>query len=399
MNKTACPDSWWILIFVLTLLTGGPGGAWAAVIHVPGDVPSIQEGIDAAEDGDTVALADGIFRGPGNKKVNFRGKAITVRSANGPLKCIVDCEHDGNGFVFESNEGSNSVLDGLTIMNGQALYGGGIRIKESSPTVTNCIFLRNEGKRKGGIDGYGGAIYCSDDIVVDVLLPWTEYGPCRPVISNCIFAGNSADYGGAVYCYSDGPLSHTEPLLVHCTFVDNQADLEGGGLYSWMSEPTVKNCIFWKNIAGTLFPEIRNVTNSSWITFSDVRGGYPGKGNIEQDPRFIGEQDYHLMPGSPCIDRGTDAGVGRDIDGDARPLLKGFDMGADEYSGPCWDADSDGHADQACGGDDCDDANANIFPGNPNPFCNCLDPYPGGTNEISGDGVDNNCNGLVDEWD
>ena len=307
--------------------------------------------------------------------------------------------HDEDAFSFDSNEGPDSVLDGFTIMNGQAMYGGGIRIEESSPTIARCIFLNNKGERKGGIDGYGGAIYCSDDILVDALLPWREYGPCRPVIVNCIFSGNSADYGGAVYLYSDGALSTTEPVLLHCTFSENHADVEGGGLYNWMSDPTVVNCIFWKDTAGILYPEIRNVNSSPSVTYCDVKGGYPGEGNIDRDPRFIGEQDYHLLPGSPCINFGSDTGVYRDIDGDPRPLQGGYDMGADEYGGPCWDADSDGHTSRICGGEDCDDANANIFPGAPNPYCNCGDPYPGGTNEISGDGVDNNCNGLVDEWD
>jgi len=135
------------------------------------------------------------------------------------------------------------------------------------------------------------------------------------------------------------------------------------------------------------------------VTFCDVRGGFPGEGNVDLDPRFAGQRDCRLLPGSPCIDRGKDAGFYGDMDRDRRPHLKGFDLGADEFSGPCWDADSDGFAGADCGGPDCDDANANIFPGAPNPFCDCRDPYPGGTNEISGDGLDNNCNGLVDEWD
>jgi len=379
--------------------TGIAEPARAATLRVPEDHPTIQAAIDAAVEGDTVLLGDAVYRGDGNRNLSFRGKAITVRSVRGPARCIIDCERAGNGFTFENDEGLASVLDGVTIRNGQALFGGGVRIDEASPTITNCIFRDNNGQRQGGIDGYGGAIYCSDDMMVDTLYPWAEHGPCRPVISNCLFLGNRSDYGGAVYCYSDGPLSATEPVLVHCTFVDNRADLEGGGLYTWMSVPTVKNCIFWKNTAGTLFPEIRTIGSAPSVTFSDVKGGWPGTGNIDRDPLFVGGGDYRLRPGSPCINRGTDAGVYRDMNGTQRPRLGGYDMGAYEYGGPCWDADSDGHPADLCGGTDCDDANANIFPGSPNPFCNCRPPYPGGTNEISGDGVDNNCNGLVDEWD
>ncbi len=62
----------------------------AATIHVPGDQPTIQAGIDAAMDGDIVLVADGTWTGVGNRDIDFLGKAITVRSENGPDSCIID---------------------------------------------------------------------------------------------------------------------------------------------------------------------------------------------------------------------------------------------------------------------------------------------------------------------
>jgi len=44
--------------------------------------------------------------------------------------------------------------------------------------------------------------------------------------------------------------------------------------------------------------------------------------------------DYHLQPGSPCVDAGTDAGVYDDLDGQVRPQGNGFDMGAYELPEP-----------------------------------------------------------------
>ena len=113
------------------------------IIHVPGDQPTIQAGIDAAEDGDIVLVADDTYTGDGNKNLDFGGRAITVKSENGPENCIIDCENDGRGFYFHNNEGEDSVVSGLTIINGSSGYlwnGNAIYNSSSSPTITNCTF-------------------------------------------------------------------------------------------------------------------------------------------------------------------------------------------------------------------------------------------------------------------
>jgi hypothetical protein len=61
-------------------------------------------------------------------------------------------------------------------------------------------------------------------------------------------------------------------------------------------------------------------------------------GNLDQAPLFYGQGDYHLMPGSPCIDAGIDPntwfeGVSAnwDLDLERRPQGAGWDIGMDEY--------------------------------------------------------------------
>jgi len=118
--------------------------AIGAVIHVPADQPTIQAGIDAAVDGDTVIVLDGVYSGVGNRDISFEGKAITVISENGPDSCVIDCQSNGRGFSFHSGETNASILSGFQITNGSGSnYGGGLICIDSSPVIVDCIFLNN----------------------------------------------------------------------------------------------------------------------------------------------------------------------------------------------------------------------------------------------------------------
>ena len=90
----------------------------ASIIHVPGDRPTIQAGINAASSGDIVLVAPGTYI----ENINFMGKAITVKSSNGPKYTIID----GNGAApvaaFVSNEGTKSILNGFTLQNGVGTF-------------------------------------------------------------------------------------------------------------------------------------------------------------------------------------------------------------------------------------------------------------------------------------
>ena len=98
----------------------------AAILTVDDDMPAnfvrIQAAIEAAQEGDVIVVADGIYSGPGNRDLNFKGKSISVRSENGPENCIIDCQatevDPHRGFYFHGDEGKDSVVDGFTIMNG-----------------------------------------------------------------------------------------------------------------------------------------------------------------------------------------------------------------------------------------------------------------------------------------
>ncbi|MEW6104474.1 MAG: hypothetical protein AB1630_11795, partial [bacterium] len=118
--------------------------ASATDLYVPSQYGTIAAAIDAATTGDTVWVADGTYTGTGNKNLTWSGKDITVRSENGPEKCIIDCEYSGRGFIF-NNPGQNttSIIKGFTIKNGRGGNGAGIYCSNSSLTITNCIITEN----------------------------------------------------------------------------------------------------------------------------------------------------------------------------------------------------------------------------------------------------------------
>ncbi|MDE0483364.1 MAG: right-handed parallel beta-helix repeat-containing protein [Candidatus Poribacteria bacterium] len=190
---------------------------FAATIHVPADQPTIQSGIDAAKDGDTVLVADGIYKGEGNVNIDFKGKKIVVKSQNGAETTTISCRWTENtrGFIFQNGETHDSVLDGFSIMNGIHDLGGGIYCNNSSPTIKNCVIAWNRAAENDRGTGYGGGIYCfnSDAKIID------------SIISN-----NRAEsaYGGGVYfdgntIIDDVILRETsfKPSLLNCTISDN----------------------------------------------------------------------------------------------------------------------------------------------------------------------------------
>jgi hypothetical protein len=153
-----------------------------------------------------------------------------------------------------------------------------------------------------------------------------------PLVINCIIGNNTSINGGAGINNDDA-----SSTFINCTITGNAGP--GGGLHSGdtHSSVTAVNCIIWGNT-----PEVSvNSGCSLTITYSDIGGGYDGTGNINADPLFISESDFHLQNGSPCIDAGNNSAVPSwlttDLDGNPRIIdgnndgTAAVDMGAYEY--------------------------------------------------------------------
>ena len=319
------------------------GLAHAATVRVPADQPTLQAGIDAAGNLDSVLVAPGIYAGTSNKNLSLAGKSIVLVSETGAGATIIDCEGSGRGLLIESPGADATIIDGFTFRNGSvpAAQGAAINFQLASPAVRNCVFADNAA-------GGGGALYChfaSPAIEDCVFLRNSGNGggvatvgmDARPTFRRCVFANGNGGRGAGSY---SGAAS--SPRFEACIFNRNSATQTGGAIYS-QSNAVVRlvNCTLHANAgvgAGVSVREylgnpghavIENTiiafsplgeavscdaTSTAQITCSDVFGNAGGdwtgciasqlgeNGNIAADPRFCGapHDDFTIDETSPC---------------------------------------------------------------------------------------------------
>jgi len=291
MNRT-----WIILIFLLSIpisasgqrilyvdSTGSniDGTSWAKAFN------HLQDALAIAQQGDEIRVAKGIYKpdrgsdrtasfrlvngvvikggyGGLEQQINPDTRNITlyasILSGNLGDNDIVEASDktDDNSYhvVLSNNVDSTTILDGFTIVGGDAVAstlsncGGGMHNVASSPTIMHCIFIDN-------------------------------------------FAG---DAGGGML--ND---SNSNPILINCTFSRNWAANSGGGMQnSPDSSPRIINCIFWDNTTNSTGNDASSQISGGKpvITYSCLQGWTNGQnnGNIGDDPLFADplRRDFHL---------------------------------------------------------------------------------------------------------
>ena len=323
----------------------------ATMINVPDDYLTIQQGIDASADGDTVLVADGQYY----ERISFYGKAIFLTSEfmfEGDTlhiqNTVIDADTSeigvadtGSVVCIVNGEDSTSIIQGFTIQNGigtsVSIYhrmGGGIYCtNNSSPRIADNII-------SGNSSSAGAGICCtanSNAIISGNFITGNEENgifssESDPVIMDNIISLNRSGYGSGILC-----ISNSNAIISRNIITENYGGLCGGGIFCGESSPLIEYNIIYANSVidwgggiccdeadpiiinntisgntalsngGGVFclnnasPTLTNTIiwansprevglrsgGSPIITYCDIRGGWDGDGNIDVDPLFL----------------------------------------------------------------------------------------------------------------
>jgi len=240
----------------------------------------------------------------------------------------------GGGLFFDDDSTkvaiSNSWIANNTAIGNYGASGGGLGASEGKLSIIHCTVEGNSAPNNygGGLFVWtGGSIDVFDSKIINNTTK--DHGGAIHTdqatvnLTNTLVAGNQASSGDANVLSIDD----SEVTIMNSTISDNNP---GGAqaVLLWSGGLTVTNSILWNNAlnlqADPSCPACFDVT------YSNIEGGWTGTGNINAIPLFLGDGNYHLGIGSPCIDTGTPIGAPMyDIEGTARDALP--DMGAYEF--------------------------------------------------------------------
>ncbi len=194
-----------LITLVLSLTFSAP--AAAVTLAVPGDYASIGDALDAAQSGDTVLVACGIYEEYG---LSLKSGVVLRSETRGAYCCTIDAGGQGRVLLAVDVDATASVI-GFTFtggLGGSGQAGGGVYCNNSSPVFENCIIRGNETQ-----NGAGGGLACVNGSAASFTF--------------CDFTWNRADGdGGGVY------LDSSAPSFTDCQVLGNLASGSGGGLFA-----------------------------------------------------------------------------------------------------------------------------------------------------------------------
>jgi hypothetical protein len=328
----------------------GNGSSWA---NASNDIAAM---ITASASGDQIWIAAGTYIPAATLSMKngvaiyggFAGTETALNQRNYITNTVILNGNSTMRVFKNSNLNNTAVLDGVTIINGNASnFGAGMLNYFSNPTISNCKFQNNRAVNSagGGIYNDGSSPIISNCVFIGNSTTISVGGggiynasTSNPIISNCVFENNnsnghpgaaifietnssatinnsvftgnsSGSNGGAVYDGSNGASKYVNCVfsgnsgfyggaiyfaststssLIFCT-ITNNSGYQGGGIYTSSAGLKVTNSIVFNNTATNSNPNILNEAPAPGptVTYSNIQGGFTGTGNINANPLFL----------------------------------------------------------------------------------------------------------------
>jgi hypothetical protein len=307
-------------------------------MRVPAHYATIQQGINAAQAGDTILVAPGVYRG----SIRMPNRQLVLTSEGGrDVTTVWGPETSANTIYIQNGCPAGTEICGFTIRGttGRAIdisYGSltirsnricgdapatgrcrsGIYLFRCTGTViTDNVFVNTCGDLAHGISALFIGHYCSDIL-----------------LSHNLFYNNTG--GTTVHAgYAVGGIVIANNTIIGSAMASHiEASVHGDNIRNNIIVNDIGYCV--SSDGGSDVAVEYNCTFGTHEPFNFT----PGTGNFVADPAFVDalRAGFYLAPGSPCVDAGDPDPVYHDGDGSRN------DIGAFPYTDGCYDIDADG---------------------------------------------------------
>ncbi len=232
-----------------------------------------------------------------NHATNYGGGIAIVSGSATVTSCEIvsnSVTYGGGGLYLGYN--SEVILDGNRVVENKSDYGGGVEVDDGVLTATANIISQNESSSALMISGASGSVHGENNVI-----------------------SNNSGYGIQTY---SAPVH-----LFHSTIVSNSLDAIN---LAYNATLELTNTLIAYNGMGIEYTTGCQLSGSNNLFWDNHTNYFSGTNYLVGNPMLAGD-GYHLSNGSPAIDAGINVVVVDDIDGNKRPILSGFDIGADEW--------------------------------------------------------------------
>jgi hypothetical protein len=275
-------------IFLILIATVYGKDLYSDEIHIPGDFPTVQQGINSAADGDSVIVAPGVWYehlAISDKSITLGSWFLTTGDTSYIRQTILDGSNTGR-VISVSGISGLARISGFTIKNGRSGEGAAIRITNSQLQADHIHILNNTAECGSNQYVYGGGIFCwtstltLSDFTFNNNRALCSTPPVNPE-GGALFAGNSelhlirgkflgnyAYLGGGI-CLSNNSIAFIQQV----DFVANEAPWPGGGICAFGGELNITECTFRENKGEGIYSMHEGTVNVQNCLFADNERG------------------------------------------------------------------------------------------------------------------------------